>query len=623
MIRANNLSLRRGDKLLFSKADFTVFPGQKMAVVGRNGCGKSSMFQVFLNGLEADRGDLDYPKSWRMASVAQSVPDSPDSALNFVMQADTELSRLEAALAQSHDGNELAHLTHDFEEAGGYTWEARASKLLDGLGFPFSDQKRPVHDFSGGWRMRLALARALLAPSDLLLLDEPTNHLDLDTLLWLEEWLKRYTGTLLVISHDREFLDSVCTQTLHLDGETATLYQGNYTSFARQRHERRVLAASNAAAVDRRRAQLQSFVDRFKATASKARQAQSRIKMLERLESCPVPAEEREFELALPEPTRMPGTLLALADASAGYTTPIFEHAKITIGPNERIGLLGRNGAGKSTLMKLLAGVLPVLAGTRTTAKDTLIGYFAQHQVEDLDPRMTPMELLRELAPETGEQIRRDWLGKFAFSGEMATTACGPRSGGEKARLALALLLWRKPNLLLLDEPTNHLDLAMRQALAEAISDFPGAVVLVSHDRALLSASCDQFYRVHDGEIELYNGDLDDYASWLSQQKSKEKAGAKADAKSGSKTNAKTADKPAKAHAERSSLQATLSKCENDVARATKELEKRDNELKQASHSAVPDRHRLAQLMNKQAEAKRNLAAAEEAWLLAAAAVES
>lgn len=617
MIRANNLSLRRGDKLLFSKADFTVFPGQKMAVVGRNGCGKSSMFQVFLNGLEADRGDLDYPKSWRMASVAQSVPDSEASALEFVMHADTELVRLEAALAQTHDGHELAELTHAFEEQGGYTWEARASKLLDGLGFPFADHKRAVFEFSGGWRMRLALARALLAPSDLLLLDEPTNHLDLDTLLWLEDWLKRYPGTLLVISHDREFLDSVCTQTLHLDGESATLYQGNYSSFARQRQERRLLATANAAAVERRRAELQSFVDRFKAKASKARQAQSRVKMLERLESAPVPAEEREFDLVLPEPLRMPGTLLALADAAAGYDAPIFSHAKLTIGPNERIGLLGRNGAGKSTLMKLLAGVLPALEGTRTTAKDTLIGYFAQHQVEDLDPSRSPVELIRDIAPESNEQSRRDWLGKFAYSGDMAVTPCGPRSGGEKARLALALLLWRKPNLLLLDEPTNHLDLAMRQALAEAISNFSGAVVLVSHDRALLSASCDQFFRVHDGEVEPYSGDLDDYALWLSQQKSKEKSQAKNEQKTGVKV-----EKSTKGSAGRDQLSNALSKAENDVARATKEFEKFDAELAQASASPVPDRHRIAQLMNKQAEAKRKLALAEEVWLEAAAAAD-
>jgi ATP-binding cassette, subfamily F, member 3 len=614
MIRANNLSLRRGDKLLFSKADFTVFPGQKMAVVGRNGCGKSSLFQVFLHGLEADRGDLDYPKAWRMASVAQSVPDSDSSALAFVMQADVNLVRLETALSETHDGHELAHLTHEFEEQGGYTWEARASKLLDGLGFPHSDQKRAVHEFSGGWRMRLALARALLAPSDLLLLDEPTNHLDLDTLFWLEEWLKRYAGTLLIISHDREFLDSVCTQTLHLDGETATLYQGNYSSFARQRAERRILAASQAAAVERRRAQLQGFVDRFKATASKARQAQSRIKMLERLESAPVPPEEREFEITLPEPTRLPGTLLALADAASGYgDNVIFEHAKITIGPNERIGLLGRNGAGKSTLMKLLAGVLPCVHGSRTTAKDTLIGYFAQHQVEDLDHRMSPLELMREIAPEVSEQVRRDWLGRFAYSGDMATAACGPRSGGEKARLALALLLWRKPNLLLLDEPTNHLDLAMRQALAEAISDFPGAVVLVSHDRALLSASCDQFYRVHDGEVEVYSGDLDDYSQWLSQQKSKEKSKDKADIKAAQKGKPEPAKAP-----QREAASANVAKCENDLARAQKELEKFTRELDTATHVPVPDKHRIAQLMSKQAEAKRRVATAEEAWLAAA-----
>jgi ATP-binding cassette, subfamily F, member 3 len=608
MIRASNLALRRGDKLLFTKADFTLFPGQKMAVVGRNGCGKSSLFQVFLKGLEADTGDLDYPKAWRMASVAQSVPDSDDSALSFVMQADTRLVELEHKLGTVTDGNELAELSHAFEEAGGYTWEARASKLLDGLGFAHAEQSRKVTEFSGGWRMRLALARALLAPSDLLLLDEPTNHLDLDTLLWLEDWLKRYPGTLLTISHDREFLDSVCTQTLHLDGETATLYQGNYTSFARQRIERRVLAQAMAQANERRRAQLQSFVDRFKAQASKARQAQSRIKMLERLESAPVPAEEREFDLTLPEPTRMPSTMLSLADAETGYQQEdrflsILKDAKLTIGPSERIGLLGRNGAGKSTLMKLLAGKLECRSGSRTTAKDTLIGYFSQHQVEDLDGSLSPVELMRELAPETSEQQRRDWLGRFAYSGDMATAACGPRSGGEKARLALALLLWKKPNLLLLDEPTNHLDLAMRQALAEAISEFPGAVVLVSHDRALLSASCDQFYRVHDGVVDAYNGSLDDYADWLAQI-----AREQANRPSRELQAAQTARKAEKTQPDTSQL-------ENAFNRASKEYEKITRDLENAQAASVPDKHRLAQLMKKQADQKTRMQSAEDAWL--------
>jgi ATP-binding cassette, subfamily F, member 3 len=606
MIRANNLSLRRGDKLLFSNANFTVFPGQKMAVVGRNGCGKSSLFQVFLQGLDADKGALEYPKSWRMASVAQSVPDSIDSALNFVMQADTLLVRLEQEISASTDGEKLADLTHQFEEAEGYSWEARAGKLLDGLGFTHSEQQRSVHEFSGGWRMRLALARALLAPSDLLLLDEPTNHLDLDTLFWLEEWLRRYTGTLLIISHDREFLDAVCTQTLHLDGEAATLYQGNYSSFARQRHERRVLAAAQAAVIERRRAQLQQFVDKNSARASKARQAQSRVKMLERLEAAPVPAEEREFDITLPEPTRMPTTLLSLMDAAAGYSeSPIFRHAKITIGPNERIGLLGRNGAGKSTLMKLLAGVLPAMQGDRTTAKDTLIGYFSQHQVEDLEARLSPLELMREVAPETGEQVRRDWLGKFAYSGDMATNPCGPRSGGEKARLALALLLWRKPNLLLLDEPTNHLDLAMRQALAEAIRDFPGAVVLVSHDRALLSSSCDQFFRVHDGLVDAFTGDLDEYAAWLSQQKSNSKA-----------QDAKKAAAPSKAAiVDTQSQNQQLARLELEVGKAGKAVEKTQSELDRAQSAAVPDQMRMGQLMRKLAEQKRLQSLAEEAWL--------
>ena len=613
MIRTHNLALRRGDKLLFSDATFTIFPGQKVAVVGRNGCGKSSLFGVFLDSLESDSGELVFPQGWRIASVAQSVPDSADSALQFVMQADRELLSLEERMAgASDDGHELADLVHLFEAAGGYTWEARAARLLDGLGFSHLDQARCVREFSGGWRMRLALARALLAPSDLLLLDEPTNHLDLDTLLWLEEWLKRYPGTLLTISHDREFLDSVCTHTLHLDGEKATLYQGNYSSFARQREERRVLMASQAAAVTRRRAELQAFVDRFKAKASKARQAQSRVKMLERLESAPVPAEEREFDLALPDPDKLPSTLLALSDAATGYgERKVLEGVKLTIGLGERIGLLGRNGAGKSTLMKLLAGVLQPTSGERTTARDTVISYFAQHHIEDLDPAATPMELLRDEAPGTNEQVRRNWLGRFAYSGDLATTPVGPRSGGEKARLALALLLWRKPNLLLLDEPTNHLDLAMRQALAEAIAEFPGAVVLVSHDRALLSASCEQFYRVHDGVVEPYSGDLDDYAVWLSQQRSVAKAEASASAKSNA----------AERRERQKQLQSDVRRLETELAKQQRELAALDAELALASQTC--DSTKLVSLGTRQKAKREKLNAVEESWLEAAGALEA
>jgi ATP-binding cassette, subfamily F, member 3 len=610
MIRANNLALRRGDKLLFSGAEFSIFPGQKVAVVGRNGCGKSSLFAVFQHGLEVDTGALSVPSAWRVAAVSQTIPDSALSALAFVMAADTVVAALNAALANDpEDSMQHAHLLQDLLDAGGYTLEARAARLLDGLGFSFDAQQQPVHSFSGGWRMRLALACALLAPSDLLLLDEPTNHLDLDTLLWLEDWLRSYPGTLLTISHDREFLDAVCTQTLHLDGSIATLYQGNYSSFARQRHERRVLAQAQAQAVERRRGELQRFVDRFKAKASKAKQAQSRMKMLERLESAPVPADERDFELSIPTPDKLPSTLLSLAETSVGYGENIILHGlKLSIGPQERIGLLGRNGAGKSTLMKLMAGQLAACAGERTTARETLIGYFDQHQVELLDASRSPIQLMRDLAPQLSEQNIRDWLGRFAYSGDLATQACGPRSGGEKARLALALLLWRKPNLLLLDEPTNHLDLAMRQALAEAIRDYEGAVVLVSHDRALLSASCEQFYLVHDGEMDVYSGDLDEYAAWQSQQRAVAKAEAKVE---------RAEAKPAAGKVNPKSAQRALDKLENKMTQAQATLHALQADLNAAS--ANSDSARIVALSQQIKAAERALEDAESAWLEAAA----
>jgi len=610
MIRANNLALRRGDKLLFSGADFSVFPGQKVAVVGRNGCGKSSLFALLQHGLESDTGSLSTPATWIRAAVAQAIPDSDESALAFVMASDLKVAQINAALAEQQDDAMVhAHLLHDLLEAGGYTLEARAARLLDGLGFSFADQQKPVQEFSGGWRMRLALACALLAPSDLLLLDEPTNHLDLDTLLWLEEWLRSYSGTLLTISHDREFLDAVCTQTLHLDGSAAILYQGNYTSFARQRNERRVLAQSEAQAVERRRGELQRFVDRFKAKASKARQAQSRMKMLERLESAPVPADERDFELRLPVPDKLPTTLLSLSDVATGYEDlQILTGLKLSINPQDRIGLLGRNGAGKSTLMKLMAGKLSATRGERTTARETNIGYFDQHQVELLDVTQSPIALMRDLAPGTSDQVIRDWLGRFAYSGELATSICGPRSGGEKARLALALLLWKKPNLLLLDEPTNHLDLAMRQALAEAISDYDGAVVLVSHDRALLSASCEQFYLVHDGEMEPYTGDLDEYAAWQSQQRSAARAEAKterADARSSGKSNPRSA-------------QRAIEKLESKMNACAGALKQAQADFDRASQSG--QRQRTAELGAALKAAQKTLDAAEAEWLGAAEA---
>ncbi len=519
MIRAKNLTLARGSRALIRDATFDIPPAARVGVVGRNGSGKSSLFAAVAGTLGADAGALTVPSQWVQASVAQHMPHSDDSALAYALAGDEELAaiRLRWQQAQEHgDGHHLAHLAEALDHAGNWDAEARAAQLLRGLGFSDADLSRGVNEFSGGWRMRLALARTLMCRSDLLLLDEPTNHLDLDTVLWMEGWLKRYRGTLLVISHDRDFLDSVCTHTLYLDGETAELYVGPFSAFARQRAARIEQAKRDAAQVEARRAHLQQFVDRFRAKANKARQAQSRVKALEKLTSAPVPAEESEVHWVVPAPAKLPDPLLQISVASAGYgERRVLEGISLFLEPGDRVGLLGRNGAGKSTLMKLLAGVLSPMQGERKAARDLAIGYFAQSQVEELPADSTPLVLMLARSPGISDQAARNYLGGFGYGGEMATMPVGPRSGGEKARLALALLLVDKPNLLLLDEPTNHLDMAARAALVEALQDYAGAVVLVSHDRALLESCCERYVRVYAGSVSDFDEDLDTYARLL------------------------------------------------------------------------------------------------------------
>ena len=519
MIRASNMTLARGARILMERANFDIPPGARVGFVGRNGTGKSSLFAALSGELATDAGDLIVPPTWVRASVAQHMPQSQDSALNYALAGDELLRtlRIRWEHAQEHgDGMELAHLASDLDHAGHWDADARCAQLLRGLGFADSDLSRSVDEFSGGWRMRLALARTLMSRSDLLLLDEPTNHLDLDTVLWLEAWLKRYSGTLLVISHDRDFLDSICTHTLYLDGTTAQLYTGGFSAFARQRAAHVEQAKREAAQVDAQRAHLQKFIDRFKAKASKARQAQSRVKALEKLSAAPIPSVESEVHWTMPAPAKLPDPILSLDAAAAGYgARRVISDVNLFLAPGDRLGLLGRNGAGKSTLMKLLAGVLEAQAGERRAPRDLSIGYFAQSQVEELPSEVTPLVLLREKEPSFSDQAARNYLGGFGYGGDLATTAIGPRSGGEKARLALALLLARRPNLLLLDEPTNHLDMAARAALVEALADFAGAVVMVSHDRSLLESVCDRFVRVYQGGVGEYTGDLDDYAKLL------------------------------------------------------------------------------------------------------------
>jgi ATP-binding cassette subfamily F protein 3 len=545
VIAFRNFALRRGGRLLLEGVDAALHDGWKVGVAGRNGSGKSSLFAAILGEVEADAGALDVPAGLRIASVAQETPALPDRAIDYVLGGDVELAAALAdeAHAQATGDHAAAAAAHQRIDAmGGYDGRARAGRLLHGLGFKPDDHEKTVAEFSGGWRGRLNLARALMAPSDLLLLDEPTNHLDLDAVLWLEQWLRRYPRTLMVISHDREFLDGTVDHVLHLEQGGARLYVGNYSDFERQRAERLHQQQAAFAKEQTERAHLQSFIDRFRAKATKARQAQSRIKRLEKLSGTEAVRVERAFEFRFPEPERLPQAMLKLEHVDAGYgelfvgvdhardasrssaasgsrpeaaPTRVLHDVRFSVQAGDRIGLLGPNGAGKSTLVKTLVGDLPLLAGERTAHKDLSIGYFAQHTVENLRAGETPFDHLRDLAPGVPPQTLRDWLGKWHFAGDRAFEPVDGFSGGERARLALALIAWGKPNLLVLDEPTNHLDLDMRGALADALNDFPGALVLVAHDRHLLGLVCDSFWRVADGIVEPFDGDLDDYARWL------------------------------------------------------------------------------------------------------------
>ncbi|MDQ3160835.1 MAG: ATP-binding cassette domain-containing protein, partial [Pseudomonadota bacterium] len=520
MISFRNFALRRGERLLLSDVDLTLHAGWRVGVIGRNGAGKTSLFAALMGEVEADKGDLDLPSKARVASVAQETPHLPDPAIDFVLSGDAEVHaavQAEANAFANEDWEAVAEAHQRLEEVNGYDGSARAGRLLHGLGFSADTHEKAVSDFSGGWRVRLNVARALMTPSDLLLLDEPTNHLDLDAVVWMEEWLKRYSGTLLVISHDREFLDNVTTHILHLHEGKAKLYIGNYTDFERQRAEHLRLQQITHVKEQAERAHLQSFIDRFKAKASKAKQAQSRMKRLAKLAGTEAVRAERSLHITLPEPLKLPNSLLSLHHVEAGYgdDAVILHNINFGLEAGDRIGLLGPNGAGKSTLVKSLVGELVPLDGERKAHPDLRIGYFAQHTVESLVFGTTPLDHLRELAPDAANQELRDFLGRWNFPGERAFEVIDTFSGGEKARLALALLAYRRPNVLLLDEPTNHLDLDMREALAEALSDFDGAIVMVSHDRHLIGLVCDEYWRVAGGKVEPFDGDLDEYAAWL------------------------------------------------------------------------------------------------------------
>ncbi|WP_281915388.1 ABC-F family ATP-binding cassette domain-containing protein [Caldimonas thermodepolymerans] len=546
MIVLKNVTLRCGTKVVLEGANVTLHPGEKVGLVGRNGAGKSSLFALLTGALHPDAGDVELPPRWRIAEVVQSMPDTEDSATDFVLAGDTPLMEAQAALAEAEargDGTAIAEAHQRIQDAGGFDARARAQALLMGLGFKSGQLERPVNSFSGGWRMRLQLARALMCPADLLLLDEPTNHLDLDALVWLESWLKRFEGMMLVISHDREFLDAITRVTLHLEDARLTRYTGNYTAFEAMRAER---LQQQQAAYERQQekiAQLQHFIDRFKAKATKARQAQSRVKALERMEKLAPVLTSADFSFEFREPESLPNPMLALKDVACGYTgadgspTVIVRDVRRTVLAGQRIGILGANGQGKSTLVKTVARVLPPLGGQITEGKGLAIGYFAQQEMDVLRPDESPLQhmvrLAREVSPQAREQELRDFLGRFRFTGDMVSQATGTMSGGEKARLVLAMLVWQRPNLLLLDEPTNHLDLTTREALSMALNGFEGTVMLVSHDRALLREVCDEFWLVAGGTVQPFDGDLDDYQRWLLEQaRLQREAAAPADAAS-------------------------------------------------------------------------------------------
>jgi ATP-binding cassette subfamily F protein 3 len=534
MITLNNVSLRRGAKLLLDKATVTLNPGEKVGLVGRNGAGKSTLFALLNGTLHEDGGDFSIPKVWRMAQVAQNMPETEESATEFVIAGDTRLIELRQALEAAEaaeDGMAMAHAHVDLADAGEHDATSRAQALILGLGFKVSELDQPVNSFSGGWRMRLQLARALMCPSDLLLLDEPTNHLDLDALVWLEAWLKRYAGTMIVISHDREFLDAVTNVTLHIEHAKLNRYGGNYSSFELMRAQQLELQQASFSKQQEKIAHLQKFITRFKAKASKAKQAQSRVKALERMEKIAPVLADAEFTFEFKEPQNLPNPMLAISEASFGYQVDgvnkvIIKDVNKSVLAGQRIGILGANGQGKSTLVKTIARTMPQLSGTVTEGKGLNIGYFAQQELDVLRSDDNPLEHMIRLAKDLGpnaaesgrEQDLRNFLGTFNFAGDMVKQAVGTMSGGEKARLVLAMIVWQRPNLLLLDEPTNHLDLATREALSMALNEFEGTVMLVSHDRALLRAVCDEFWLVGRGEIKPFDGDLDDYQRYLLEE---------------------------------------------------------------------------------------------------------
>ena len=629
MIKIESLTLQRGPLRLLDSADLTLHPGQKVGLLGTNGAGKSSLFALLRGELSADAGDCYLPADWRIAHMRQEIDDLERIAVDYVLDGDQRLRQIQQQLAeaeQQQNASQLGTLYAELEAHGGFSADSRARTLLAGLGFTPAQCDGRVGDFSGGWRMRLNLAQTLMCPSDLLLLDEPTNHLDLDAILWLEDWLKSYPGTLLLISHDRDFLDAVVEHIVHVESRKLTLYRGGYSQFERTRAER---LTQQQAAFDKQQAQrehMQKYIARFRAQATKARQAQSRLKALERMEQLSPAHIDSPFNFSFREADHQSDPLLDLGEGVLGYNgDAILQNVKLQLAPGARIGVLGPNGAGKSTLIKTLAGTLPLIAGELKTGEHLAIGYFAQHQLDSLDPKASPLLHLARLAPQVREQELRNFLGGFDFHGSRAEEPVLHFSGGEKARLALALIAWQKPNLLLLDEPTNHLDMEMRHALTLALQAFDGAMLLVSHDRALIRDTTDELWLVADGKLQVYEDDLDSYTRWLAQFRQQQASAANAESATSNapKVDAKAQRRLAAEQRQRlAPLKKAADKLEQQLDKAQQEMTVIEAELADNELYSDSQRDRLKDLLARQADCRQRIDELEMDWLEAHEALE-
>jgi ATP-binding cassette, subfamily F, member 3 len=626
MLRISGITLRRGARVLLEDASMNLHPGHKAGLIGPNGSGKSSLFAVIRGELHADAGEISMPPRWVLSHVAQETPAVDQPALEFAIDGDRELREIESAIATA-TGEELAHLHARYDEIGGYTARSRAQSMLAGLGFDDAAQSRPVVEFSGGWRMRLNLARALMCRADLLLLDEPTNHLDLDAVMWLEDWLRAFPGAVILITHDREFLDAVAQEIVHVENQRLNAYEGNYSAFETQRAARLALQQSAYEQQQRAIAHLEAFITRFRAKATKASQAQSRIKALEKLERIAAAHVDAPFYFEFKAPAEKPRQLFRLEEASLGYgERVVLSGVEWSVLPGDAIGLLGPNGAGKSTLLKSIVGGLPLLAGELHRAQGLRIGYFAQHQVDQLRLDETPLWHLEKLAPTEREQVFRNFLGGFDIRADQATQKVASFSGGEKARLALALIVWQRPNLLLLDEPTNHLDIEMREALAQALVDFEGALVVVAHDRHLLSAATDQWILVADGRVAPFDGDLDDYKQWAREYQARRARGGEEQVAAPAvnrkeERRAEAAQRQREAVA-RKPFEKRLAEIESELEPLARESKEAEAWLATSQAYEEGNRERLQATLRRRGELAERIATLEEDWLWAQAEME-